>query len=240
MRSVAWVWAAVCLWAAVALGAPPDEPADPLEGALVSLRITGGLMPYRRVSYEVLWRKRMAVASHYRALVNYDEALSNMKLVPTEDFVALLDRLGREGAFDLPDAPPPGRSVGAQTFELEVRRNGKTHLFRVTEPTGQPDARYAATVDLVRAFVIDVVGEIPFRNVFFDAGAFGFLNLTAVPVCRLWVDGRDTGLDTPIYGLELPKGSHKLELVAKDEGWKRDHTIRTEGGMTTILHMDLR
>jgi hypothetical protein len=227
---------------------PPDvgpsdaaEPeGDPLAGALVSVRVVGGFMPYRAVHYEVLWRRRVAVASHYRAFVNYDEALSDMKLVPKGDFAALLDQLEALGSMTLPDAPAPGVTMGAQVFEVEVRRAGARHAFKVTEPDMQSDARYQKVIELVRHFVTGVVGEFAFRNVFFDAGTFGFVNLTSVPVAKVFVDGNDTGLETPIYGYELSRGPHALKLVATEEGWEREHTIRVDGGMTTILHIDLR
>ncbi len=210
----------------------------PADGTFVSLRMTGGFTPYRLVHWEVLWRKRVAVANHYCALVNVDEALTDMRLVPTDEFEALLAGLLGDGALELRDAPAPKVHVGAQTFEVELVIDGRSNVFKVTEPEAQDDPTYARVVDRIERFVTDAVGPMPFKNAFFDAGAFGFLNITAVPVSRLFVDGRDTGLDTPVYGYELPKGSHVLRLVG--EAGEREHTVKIEGGMTTILHMDLR
>lgn len=227
---------------------PPDAPPlsgpDPNAGSLISLRITGGFMPYRLVSYEVLWRRRVAVASHYRSFVNVDEALHDMKLLQTVEFEALLDALEKEDEiFTLPPEPTGGRSVGSQRFELEVRRGDRKAVIKVSEPDGLADPRYARAIARIRSAVVGVVGELPFRNAFFDAGAFGFLNLTTVPVTRLYVDGRDTGLETPVYGLELSQGPHTLKVVSVDpnaKGWEREHSIRVDPGMTTILHLDLR
>ncbi len=201
-------------------------------------------MPYRLVSYEVLWRRRVAVAGHYRSFVNVDEALHDMKLLQTVEFEALLDALEQQDhVFELSAAPAGGSPVGAQRFELEVRRGDKKAIIKVSEPDGLADPRYARAIGRVRSAVLSVVGELPFRNAFFDAGSFGFLNLTSVPVTRLFVDGRDTGLETPVYGLELSQGPHTLKVVSADpaaKGWEREHSIRVDPGMTTILHLDLR
>lgn len=40
------------------------------------------------------------------------------------------------------------------------------------------------------------------------------LTITTGAPARVWVDGKDTGLTTPVQKLEVPAGSHKLKLVS--------------------------
>ncbi len=238
MTRVAGIVVVCCALAAAA----ETPPADPLEGALVSLKVTGGFTPYRSVSYEVLWRGRTAVVNHYRSLVNYDEALHEMRLCEREELQRLLKDLSDAGALTLPSAPTPKVRVGALRYEIEIRpggAKGKVHTFTVDEPDAQPDPRYARIVRRVRGFVVRATGELPFRNVFFDPGTFGFLNLTSVPAARVEIDGRDIGLETPLYGYELASGVHEVRLIDPKSGAERRHNLRVEPGMTTIVHIEV-
>lgn len=238
---------AVATTAAMA-GPPPTPPTQKkaphaLDGSYVQVKITGGFTPYRLVTYEVLWRGKVAVASHYRGLVNYPEAMHRMKLVPTSDYKALLSALEKDGAFELDDRKAPedrAAAPGTLTYRLEIKRGDKKRIVTVMGLRAARDARYAAVVDRVRRFVLARAGDLSFRNVFFEPGTFGYVNLTAVPVATIWIDGREIRRETPIYGYELPAGNHKVKLVAVKEGWEREHTLRVEPGMTTIVHFDLR
>lgn len=223
-----------------AAAAAQEAEAHPLDGSLVSVRVVGGFTPYRLVSYEVLWRARVAVAGHYRGLVNYSEAFHRMHLVPRTEYMQLLDDLAEDGVFELADAPPPPVRLGALEVEIEVKRGDRSVKVRVVGPDAQVDRRYAAVVQRVRAFVLKHAGDLAFRNVFFEPGTFGYVNLTSVPVSKVFVDGRDIHRETPVYGYELPAGQHEVRLVAAKEGYERTHTLRVEAGMTTIVHFDLR
>ncbi len=224
------------------LGAPAQAKDAPhaLDGSFVSVRVVGGFSPYRLVTYEVLWRAKVAVAGHYRGLVNYDESLHAMSLIPVEDYTGLLDKLAALGIGALKDAPKPVTVAGALKYEVEYRRGKDKVLVKVTGPAAQADPRYGQIVELVRAFVLKTAGDLPFRNVFFEPGTYGYVNLTSVPVAKVYIDGRDTRRETPMYGYELPAGAHKVRLHAVKEGWERTHTLRVEPGMTTIVHFDLR
>ena len=94
----------------------------------------------------------------------------------------------------------------------------------------------------IRSEVIALAGDLPFRNVFFEPGTYGYLNLTTVPVAKVFIDDRSIDYETPLYGYELKAGTHKLRLESTQEkgGYVREHTVKIAPGMTTILHMDLR
>lgn len=217
------------------LGADP-----PLDRSLCSVRVVGGMTPYRLVTYEALWRGPTAVASHTAVLVNYEETLQQMRLIEQPAYEKLLADVESAGAFELPDAPEPPHVLGGLRYEVEVQRGSRSHTFKVSDPSDQPDPRYRRIVGLITRLVLSRTGPLVFRNVFFEPGTFGFLNLTSLPAARVAVDGRDLGQETPIYGWELSAGFHEVVLTDPKSGYSRKHTLKVEPGVTTILHVDLR
>jgi hypothetical protein len=216
--------------------------ADPLDGSLVSVVAVGGFTPYNQVRYDIVWRSGTAVATHYRSLINYDESLHALSLVRRKRYEQLLKAVRSAGAWSLPDAPKPAISMAGIRYEVEVVYGGKAHRFVVHDPNAQADPRYAQIIDHVRSEVVALAGSLPFRNVFFEPGTYGYLNLTTVPVAKVFINDRSIGHETPLYGYELTVGNHKLRLESaqKKGGFVREHTVKISPGMTTILHMDLR
>ena len=223
--------------------AVPPTPVSPTEvpsGTLVSVRVVDGFSPYHTVTYEVLWRKQIAVANHYRGLVGYNEPFHDMALVTREEFHVLLADIKRLGGLTLPSISSTRNVLAPLTWEVELCIDGVSHSFRVDAPEVQGDPRYFQVIDAVRTFVVNHTNELVFRNIFFEPGTYGWVNLTSVPPAKVFIDGRDIGMKTPIYGYELPVGAHALRLVAVEQGWERKHNVRITPGMTTIIHFDLR
>jgi hypothetical protein len=48
------------------------------------------------------------------------------------------------------------------------------------------------------------------------AGAYGFLRIQTIPWARVFVDGRDTGRNTPVPQLRVPAGRHTIGLRTND------------------------
>ncbi len=224
------------------LAPPNSNAAEPLDGALVSVVVTGGTTPYHQVRYDVVWRNGTAVATHYRSFLNYDESLHALRLVRRPRFEALLKTVRALGVWELEDSAIPSVPMAGIRYEVEVAQGGKSHRFVVTDPAAQEDRRYHDVVTHVRSEVTQLAGSLRFRNVFFEPGTYGYLNLTSVPVAKVFINDRDIGLETPMYGYELKAGKHaiRLETPAEKGGYIRKHTAVVNPGMTTIIHMDLR
>ncbi len=201
-----------------------------------------GPTPFHEIRYEVVRRGPAAAAMHRRELPGHGESLHGMALLTRDEEAALRALIDRAGALTLPDAPALPAQPGAEGLQwrVELSLDGRTHRFRVRDPINQPDRRYWALVGGVRDVVRRHAGEQPFRNVFFDPGHLGWVNLVSVPAARVWVDGFDTRLETPLYGYELRAGAHEVRLVSLDGAWDRTYTIRVEPGGTTHLAVDLR
>jgi serine/threonine protein kinase len=69
--------------------------------------------------------------------------------------------------------------------------------------------------------------------------AKGYVTVTSTPSARIWVDGKETSLSTPIGGHALPlaPGKHKITFVIGSE--KFTFPVTVKAGETTAVHKDL-
>jgi serine/threonine-protein kinase len=65
------------------------------------------------------------------------------------------------------------------------------------------------------------------------------LSVGSYPWSELWVDGVDTGQHTPVVGLPLQCGAHKLELVRSDLNVDQIENVTLEEGRESKRHFDL-
>ncbi|MFH0900043.1 MAG: serine/threonine-protein kinase [Pseudomonadota bacterium] len=67
------------------------------------------------------------------------------------------------------------------------------------------------------------------------ASKTGFLSVGAMPPCKIYIDGRDTGLFTPQRRLEVPAGSRKITLVNAEFGIKEGFSVEVQAGQEQKL-----
>jgi hypothetical protein len=70
-------------------------------------------------------------------------------------------------------------------------------------------------------------------------GGEGVVMIGAKPPCRIFVDGKDTGLVTPTRDLVLPAGEHEITLVNDEHGIEDRSTITVRAGAPARLVRDL-
>lgn len=70
-------------------------------------------------------------------------------------------------------------------------------------------------------------------------GGEGTVMVSSKPPCRILVDGRDTGLRTPVRDLRLPAGDHEITLVNDEYGIEDRSTITVNAGAPARLVRDL-
>ncbi|HIN84948.1 MAG TPA: PEGA domain-containing protein [Myxococcales bacterium] len=219
--------------------AQKSQSADPLQGSYIRLIIKGGFTPYRVVTYDVFWRSGTAVAGNYRGLIHYDEPLHTMSLIAKDEYLGLWKQLEEASIWRQKNLPKPAKATAIRHFEIDVKMKGRVKKFTFSGLLHGPDKQHGALANYIRSFVLKYAGEMPFRNVFFETGTLGWVNLTSVPTAKVRVGGRDIGLTTPVYGYELPQGRHEVTLILPS-GSERKHTLTVEPGMTTIVHIDLQ
>jgi hypothetical protein len=204
--------------------------------------------PFSSIRYEVSRRGRTTAASHRRDLPGHGESLHRMSLLTPEESAAFWAMLESFGISTLKDAGPStsdaklnkGLELMGLAWQLEIYRDGKTHRFRVADPLNLEDRRYAGLMLGIIDKVHSIAGEIPFRNVFFPKGKLAWINVISIPVARVYIDGFDTKLETPLYGYELSAGVHEIRLRSQDGVYDRTYEVRVEKKGTTALRVDLR
>jgi hypothetical protein len=70
-------------------------------------------------------------------------------------------------------------------------------------------------------------------------GGEGVVMINAKPPCRILVDGKDTGLQTPVRELRLTAGEHEITLVNDEYGIEDRSTITVNAGAPARLVRDL-
>lgn len=198
--------------------------------------------PYSVLRYEVARRGRATMAVHRRQLPGYDEPLHAVGLMTQGEASAVWELCHSNDATHLPDAPIPAEAAGEGAFSwrIEVSIGGVEHTFRVGDPLNQPDRRYARLAEGVIRAVTQRAGELPFRNVFVPSARLGWLDVISIPAARVFLDGVDTGAQTPLYGYEVEAGRHAVRLESLDGSLRRAYDVRVEPAGTTHLHVDLR
>lgn len=220
---------------------PGDIPAAPpdVEESHVRMKRTGGLSPFEQIEDTVVLRGATPTAIHSKDVVNQSEHQNRMALLTLDEYRALLDALEALDILILRDFALSPRRDDVPTYTVEYQRNGRRNSVRIHGLAWSPDPRHRAVVELIRRTVREKAGDIPFRNVFFDAGEVGWLNLETRPAAQVEFDGVDTRERTPLYAWELPRGSHTVRLVDEERGIDRSFDFVIEAGMTTILNVDL-
>lgn len=198
--------------------------------------------PYSVVRYEVARRGRATMAVHRRQLPGYNEPLHGVGLMTLDEASSVWELCRSTDATHLPDAPTPVEAAGEGAFawRIEVSLDGVAHDFRVGDPRNQPDRRYARLTEGIISAVTQRAGELPFRNVFVPSARLGWLDVISVPAARVFLDGLDTGVQTPLYGYEVEAGRHAVRLESLDGSLLRAYDVHVEPAGTTHLHVDLR
>ncbi|MHB8420156.1 MAG: protein kinase domain-containing protein [Myxococcales bacterium] len=66
------------------------------------------------------------------------------------------------------------------------------------------------------------------------AGGFGLLSVNCIPWCRIYVDGQDTGKNSPATAIRLKSGAHKLRVVNPPTGRAQEKAIRIAAGRSKL------
>ncbi len=211
-------------------------PAFAAEGDGVRVSMSGASTPYAVVEFAVVEKRGTVVAEvikTYAADFGRDERVG---LLPRDEYDALVGALERLGAYTLPDAVAKAPRV---TWQVEARRAGRGHRFRVTDPELLDDRRYAALLARVAAVVAEHAGAVPFRDRMLLPSEAGRLEVRATPRARVWLDEVALPGWTPIPDLRVAAGRHRLRLVS-ETGVAREYEVKVDVGGTTSLSVELK
>ncbi len=72
-----------------------------------------------------------------------------------------------------------------------------------------------------------------------SSGEMGTLMIGSKPPCKIYIDGKNTGLTTPQRAIKLKAGKHRVTLVNKQHGIKATATVTVKAGQTKRLIKDM-
>ena len=204
---------------------------------------TGGMSPFRSIEWSVVVLNETPVARQRKTMVNYTENMGSMRLLTRAEYSAMWRDIEPLNPFSLPpNEDTQARSEGGSVrYRVELARGGEVRSWIVEgDEVGVDDPVFNGIVSAVRAVVEEHTEPIPFRNVFFEEGEIGYVDVDSIPPARVYLDGVDIQRKTPLHTYEIRRGKHEIRLVAEEEGIDRTYTFRVQPGMTTVLRLDLR
>ena len=208
------------------------------EGDYVRLRLEGPATPYGHVEIEARPRGASVVVRLTQSFGGPYGARDAVGLSTPTELAALLDELGREGAFELKTTSAAAGIMAPTRYTVELSSRGRAHAFTVERPEQLVDRRYQTVVRHIRSWVVGFTGEPRFVDGRLGADESGFLHLEATPAGQVFLDELLLAETTPVDAVRLPAGGHTLRVVAAD-GRSRTLDVTIEKGKTTALRLRL-
>ncbi len=138
----------------------------------------------------------------------------------------LLLTLVQEGATVEVDAPPGAKVAVDGTdrgAERKLELSAGEHTVRVTLPGHRP---YVEKVTLAPGETRKLAAQLAAAV----AQAPGKLDVSCIPWCRVYVDGKELGEPSPIVGLPIAAGRHTLKMVHPATGRSKEVELTVAPG----------
>jgi len=172
-------------------------------------------------------------------LAGTDDSLHGAGLFTKKESSVLWKRIRDLGILTLKSTPRAKKGTELR-WEVNVTLGHESNRFEVTTPINQRERRYWHIFSLIRSAVRKRAGPLPFRNVYFSQADTGWLHIRTIPVSRVFIDGVDTKLTTPIFGYKVSAGYRIVELRALRGGHRRAFRVHVKPQGHTQLNRDLR
>ncbi len=133
----------------------------------------------------------------------------------------------------------PARS-SEPMVELSFRLGGQEKTVLLPSPLALADRRYARFVEVLRAMVMRVTGDIGYHAPLGAGDEKGYLFIDSQPSAEVSVDGTALGEATPILSYAVAPGVHMVVLENKRLGLRRETKVRVQAGLTTSVELELK
>ena len=205
-----------------------------------SISKTGGFSPYVSVMYTLRVRAGIGTLGVSKVLPGSYGQEERLAIVQSEALKELLEALQvcDQVQTVTPERFKPRSVSSVWTFGVE--RGESRKKIQVADPERQKDRLAQRCLETMRVAVERHVGKVPFRDVFFAKGEFGYLQVSSDPVARVVLDGVDTGQESPLIGIPMSVGEHEVEFIDEARGVHRRYKVTIMSDITTNLSVDLR
>ena len=200
----------------------------------------GGFSPYAAVSYTVRVSEGLGTVIVRKVLPGSYGEDERATLVYGEALSAVIDKLGTCRAAVKAKPSTRARKPVASAWTLVVERGGMKKTVAFADPELELESPHQACLKTLREIATAQVGAMLFRDVFFEKGTFGYLQVSSEPVANVIIDGIDTGQASPLIGIPLSVGEHEVIFEDRERGVKRRYSVKVMPEMTTNLSVDLR
>lgn len=216
----------------------------------LTLTITSDLSPYEQVTYEFKSIEGTYLAVLTKRLVGAYEEMQELTLMTQESISGLLvdiDRCELPGSSE-PEDVVPREALHNTTYAIEMvhsSHEGCTvncdRSLRLTMDSSEIalNSPFWCVVSHLTSTYHRYGDPVLFQGGFFEEGEYGLVHLDSTPGSRIFLDGYDTGLDTPVYHLKVAPGLHRLRLVNSELSLEREYEITVEVGVLTRMVVDL-
>jgi len=226
-----------------ASSAAAQEPRGAGLAGAQEVRVTAesrpGLSPWSSVRYTLWVREGSATISVTKDLAGEFGTTRRVGLLSEASLARTLGLLAGCEVEALPSVERVRGKVAKQAWDFTVQRGGAEHRFVVGDPELQDDRRYRRCLRALEEAADEVVGELSFRDTFFEPGTFGYLQVLSTPTAQVWVDDVDMASQSPIYGIRLQTGVHTVRLFDRDSGLDRTYSVHVLDDVTTNLDVEL-
>ena len=234
----------------VAQETSPDQPAsltrladleiDQVELVRIAITIRTDFSPFERSRYELRNQGRTLIVSLSELFVGDYGELQDVGLLSHDELPTIVADLEDCGVDELDDQLGSTDEAGLRTYQLDIEFDDyHRHAIASAESLSFGDPLLCTIQQITSLY--DLTGEpIPFVNPFWDDGEYGWFETDSDPRALLYVDGQDTGLTTPVYGLRLGPGVHRVRYVNLPFNIDRDYEVTIVEGVTTRLNVELR
>jgi hypothetical protein len=206
----------------------------------VVIALSGPAVPYERVDYAVQAKRGTVVAEVNKQFAHRFGRQDAVAALTREELDGLLDVLARMGVWRLKSR----RTAQHRTrWRIAVVRGRRTHVVVVDDPAERPDGRHYAVIEHVRRTVTDRTRALPFHDAMLLRSEAGALALRTRPPARVRLNGVLLPRPTPIQGLRVKAGKHRVEFLPLEPGALRarstPYDIVVEAGRATSLNVTL-
>lgn len=187
------------------------------------------LSPFDHVTYELKQVGGTPAIALTRFHADDYGSDSEVELVSREAFTDALTATAVCLGDDTSAVQPEALTVGWLEAEAVYGTETRTTILR-TDVTPE---RHDACLGAVRTIASATLRVDAYQMPYWDEGEFGTLRATANLPARLHLDGRSTGLVTPVNALRLDPGVREVRWVAIVTGQEVTQSVTVIAGMTT-------
>ncbi len=214
------------------------------------MSLGSGASPFSFVEYQFQQLNGAVVVCSHKEKGPVERDLVRCGTISSERFLRLANDLKTLQVKPIPEAasPNPDRKGGGGLAPVGLLSS--SWLLEASVPEAGLDLReegevlnpgtpFARAAFLVAQEAGEALGNELFKDAFAAESQTGVVSIWTRPRARLYIDGVDYQRLTPMLGIVLPAGSHRVVFVREETGLRRSGTVEVKAGRNTNYFLEL-